>query len=53
MAGKQYDWLKLKVSFFQELVIKQPHTLPEGDSIVLLYLKMLLKDHILVTITLS
>lgn len=34
---------KLQVSFFQELIIKQLRTLPEGDSIVLLYLKLLLK----------
>jgi hypothetical protein len=38
MAGKRYYWLKLQVSFFQELIIKQLRTLPEGDSIVLLYL---------------
>lgn len=43
MAGKRYYWLKLQVGFFQELVIKQLRTLPEGDSIVLLYLKLLLK----------
>lgn len=43
MAGKRYYWLKLQVSFFQELIIKQLRTLPEGDSIVLLYLKLLLK----------
>ena len=43
MAGKRYYWLKLQVSFFQELIIKQLRTLPDGDSIVLLYLKLLLK----------
>ena len=43
MAGKRYYWLKLQVGFFQELIIKQLQTLPEGDSIVLLYLKLLLK----------
>ena len=43
MAGKRYYWLKLQVGFFQELIIKQLRTLPEGDSIVLLYLKLLLK----------
>ena len=43
MAGKRYYWLKLQVGFFQELMIKQLRTLPEGDSIVLLYLKLLLK----------
>ena len=43
MAGKRYYWLKLQVGFFQELMIKQLGTLPEGDSIVLLYLKLLLK----------
>lgn len=43
MAGKRYYWLKLQVGFFQELIIKQLRTLPDGDSIVLLYLKLLLK----------
>ena len=43
MAGKRYYWLKLQVGFFQELIIKQLRTLSEGDSIVLLYLKLLLK----------
>ena len=43
MAGKRYYWLKLQVGFFQELIIKQLRTLPEGDSIVLLNLKLLLK----------
>ena len=38
----RYYWLKLQVGFFQELIIKQLRTLPEGDSIVLLYLKLLL-----------
>lgn len=33
MAGKRYYWLKLQVGFFQELIIKQLRTLPEGDSI--------------------
>lgn len=42
MAGKRYYWLKLQVGFFQKLIIKQLRTLPEGDSIVLLYLKLLL-----------
>ena len=43
MAGKRYYWLKLQVGFFHELIIKQLRTLPEGDSIILLYLKLLLK----------
>ena len=43
MAGKRHYWLKLQVGFFQELIIKQLRTLPDGDSIVLLYLKLLLK----------
>lgn len=43
MAGKRYYWMKLQVDFFQELIIKQLRTLLDGDSIVLLYLKLLLK----------
>lgn len=47
MAGKRYYWLKLQVGFFQELIIKQLRTLSEGDSIVLLYLKLLLTEEAL------
>lgn len=32
MAGKRYYWLKLQVGFFQELIIKQLRTLPEGGQ---------------------
>lgn len=40
---KRYFWLKLKENFFDEKSIRYLRKLPQGDSIVVVYLKMLLK----------
>lgn len=36
--GKRYYWLKLYDNFFDQAVIKFLRKMPEGDSIVLIYL---------------
>lgn len=43
MAEKQYYSLKLKYDFFNEKYIKALRKLPQGDSLVIVYLKMQLK----------
>ncbi len=40
--GKRYYWLKLYDNFFDQAVIKFLRKMPEGDSIVLIYLELLL-----------
>lgn len=40
MAEKRYYWLKLKEDFFDEKYIKALKLLPQGDSLVIVYLKM-------------
>lgn len=44
MPDKRYYWLKLKVDFFDEKYIKALRKLPQGDSQVIVYLKMQLKS---------
>ena len=44
MAEKKYFWLKLKDDFFDEKYIKALRRLPQGDSLVIVYLKMQLKS---------
>ena len=45
MAGnKKYYWLKLKEGFFEEKQIKYLRKLPDGDKLVIAYLKMQLKS---------
>ncbi len=41
---KRYYWLKLKDDFFDEKYIKALRKLPQGDSSVIVYLKMQLKS---------
>lgn len=41
---KRYYWLKLKEDFFEEKYIKALRKLPQGDSLVIVYLKMQLKS---------
>ena len=41
---KRYYWLKLKEGFFDEKSVRYLRKLPQGDSIVVVYLKMLLKS---------
>lgn len=43
MAEKRYYWLKLKDDFFDEKYVKALRKLPQGDSLVIVYLKMQLK----------
>ena len=42
--NKKYYWLKLKENFFEEKQIKYLRSLPDGDKIVIAYLKMQLKS---------
>lgn len=42
--SKKYFWLKLKDDFFDEKYIKALRRLPQGDSLVIVYLKMQLKS---------
>lgn len=42
--AKRYYWLKLKDDFFDEKYIKALRRLPQGDSLVIVYLKMQLKS---------
>lgn len=44
MADKKYYWLKLKEDFFEEKQIKYLRNLPDGDKLVIAYLKMQLKS---------
>lgn len=44
MANKRFYWLKLKEDFFSEKYIKALRRLPQGDSLVIIYLKMQLKS---------
>lgn len=41
---KKYYWLKLKEGFFEEKQIKYLRKLPDGDKLVIAYLKMQLKS---------
>ena len=41
---KRYYWLKLKDDFFDEKYVKALRRLPQGDSLVIVYLKMQLKS---------
>lgn len=43
-AAKRYFWLKLKENFFDEKSVRYLRKLPQGDGIVIVYLKMLLKS---------
>ena len=42
--NKKYYWLKLKENFFDEKQIKYLRSLPDGDKLVITYLKMQLKS---------
>lgn len=42
--NKKYYWLKLKEGFFEEKQIKYLRKLPDGDKLVIAYLKMQLKS---------
>ena len=44
MSNKRFYWLKLKEGFFDEKYIKALRRLPQGDSLVIVYLKMQLKS---------
>ena len=41
---KKYFWLKLKENFFDDKQIKYLRSLPDGDKVVITYLKMQLKS---------
>ena len=41
---KKYYWLKLKEDFFDDKVTKYLRRLPEGPSLIIIYLKMQLKS---------
>ena len=43
-AKKRFYWLKLKDDFFDEKYVKALRRLPQGDSLVIVYLKMQLKS---------
>ncbi len=40
--AKRYYWLKLKEGFFQDLVIQKLRQMEHGDTLVIIYLKLLL-----------
>lgn len=42
--NKKYYWLKLKESFFDEKLVKYLRKLPDGEKLVIAYLKMQLKS---------
>jgi predicted phage replisome organizer len=42
--NKKYYWLKLKEDFFEEKQIKYLRKLPDGDKLIIAYLKMQLKS---------
>lgn len=44
MAERKYFWLKLKDDFFDEKYIKALRKLPDGDALVIIYLKLQLKS---------
>lgn len=44
MTNKRFYWLKLKDGFFDEKYIKALRRLPQGDSLIVVYLKMQLKS---------
>ena len=44
MAEKRYFWLKLREDFFQQKIIKILLNAPEGERLVLLYIKLLLSS---------
>lgn len=44
MSNKKYFWLKLKEDFFEEKQIRYLRKLPDGDKLVIVYLKMQLKS---------
>lgn len=44
MSEKRYYWLKLMDNFFDEKYIKALRSLPQGDSLLIVYLKMQLKS---------
>lgn len=44
MAGQKYYWLKLKEDFFDDKVIKYLRKMPDGPTLVIIYLKMQLKS---------
>lgn len=41
MSNKRFYWLKLEAKFFNDKKIKKMRTLPGGDSLLIVYLKML------------
>lgn len=43
-SNKKYYWLKLKEDFFEEKQIKYLRKMPDGDKLVIAYLKMQLKS---------
>lgn len=43
-SPKRYYWLKLNDDFFDEKYVKALRRLPQGDSLVIVYLKMQLKS---------
>ena len=44
MSNKKFYWLKLKDDFFEEKYIKAMRKLPDGDALVIIYLKLQLKS---------
>ena len=44
MGQKRYFWLKLKEDFFDDKQIRYLRSLPDGDKVVITYLKMQLKS---------
>lgn len=44
MGNKKYYWLKLKEDFFDDKTVKYLRRLPDGNSLVIIYLKMQLKS---------
>ena len=44
MSNKKYYWLKLKEDFFDDKTVKYLRRLPDGNALVIIYLKMQLKS---------
>ena len=44
MSSKRYYWLKLKEDFFDDKTVKYLRKLPDGNALVIIYLKMQLKS---------
>lgn len=42
--GKRYFWLRLKEDFFDEIYVKALRKLPQGDSLVVVFLKLQLRS---------